>query len=217
MIKKFTIYGERNSGTNYLERIILKNFDIELTWEYGWKHFFGFNDLSNSDDTLFICITRDPYSWINSFWNISHHVPDHLKISTQTLLYNEFYSIKKNKKEMSKDHNIYTKKRYKNIFELRNTKNQFLIEDMPKRVKNYILVRFEDFKDDFEGTIEKIRSYGLKIQKRVKNKKLYPINPKQKQVRKKWKELRKQRHISQNEVYNHPDFSAKYEKILNYV
>jgi hypothetical protein len=44
MIKKFTIMGERCSGTNFLEQIILSNFHINITWEYGWKHFFGFYD-----------------------------------------------------------------------------------------------------------------------------------------------------------------------------
>ena len=45
MITKVTIYGERCSGTTYLENIITKNFNVEITWDYGWKHFFGFNDL----------------------------------------------------------------------------------------------------------------------------------------------------------------------------
>ena len=44
MLKKYTIYGERCSGTNYLESIININFDSNITWEYGWKHFFGFQD-----------------------------------------------------------------------------------------------------------------------------------------------------------------------------
>jgi hypothetical protein len=77
MIKKYTIYGERCSGTNYLENLIDKNFDIKITWEFGWKHFFGFNDnqLKNSDDTLFICIVRNPVDWINSFYRELHHSP----------------------------------------------------------------------------------------------------------------------------------------------
>lgn len=37
MCSKFTIYGERCSGTNFLEEIMLANFDIVVTWDYGWK------------------------------------------------------------------------------------------------------------------------------------------------------------------------------------
>ena len=63
MLQKFTIYGERCSGTNYLENVITMNFNVEITWKYGWKHFFGFQDykLQNSDDTLFVCKVQDKY------------------------------------------------------------------------------------------------------------------------------------------------------------
>ena len=44
MVKYFTIYGERCSGTNFIERAIVKNFEIELTWKYDYKHFFGFHE-----------------------------------------------------------------------------------------------------------------------------------------------------------------------------
>ncbi len=70
-MRKVTIYGERCSGTNYLEELLLLNFDIELTWEYGWKHFFGYNDLSNTDDVLFIGIIRNLPDWLNSFYTLS--------------------------------------------------------------------------------------------------------------------------------------------------
>lgn len=74
MIKYFTIYGERCSGTNYLENLITMNFSIDITWKYGFKHFFGFNDLTDSDETLFIGITRNPYDWFNSLYRDKHHL-----------------------------------------------------------------------------------------------------------------------------------------------
>jgi len=77
-MKKVTIYGERCSGTNYLEELLLLNFDVETVWDYGWKHFFGFNDLTNSDDTLFIGIIRNLEDWINSLYREKHHLPIHL-------------------------------------------------------------------------------------------------------------------------------------------
>lgn len=51
---KVAIYGERCSGTNYLEQLLLLNFDVEIVWDYGWKHFFGFADLTGSDQVVFI-------------------------------------------------------------------------------------------------------------------------------------------------------------------
>ena len=155
-IQKFTIYGERCSGTNYLENIMLANFNINVTWEFGWKHFFGFNndELKNSDDTLFICIVRDPVKWINSFYKELHHlklkyitIEDNEKIDK--FLNDEFWSFNDNPnlfdiekeifkeifKEIMEDRNIYTGDRYKNIFELRYTKLKFLLEDLPKKLK----------------------------------------------------------------------------------
>ncbi len=42
VLTKIQIYGERCSGTNYLEDVITKNFNVDITWEYGWKHFLVF-------------------------------------------------------------------------------------------------------------------------------------------------------------------------------
>ena len=103
MITKYTIYGERCSGTNYLEDIISKNFNVEITWRYGWKHFFGHNitdktnnletDIKNADDVLFICIVRDIIPWINSLYKL------HAKVFISC--YNSYaYSILENKRRV---------------------------------------------------------------------------------------------------------------------
>ena len=78
MIEKFTIYGERCSGTTYLEDLMSINFDTKITWEYGHKHFFGFNDFNNSDDILFIAIIRNLPDYINSLYREKHHLPEEL-------------------------------------------------------------------------------------------------------------------------------------------
>jgi hypothetical protein len=183
MIKKYTIYGERCSGTNYLENIININFDVQITWEYGWKHFFGFDDekLLNSDDTLFICIVRNPIDWINSFYREMHHLKLRYEIDlSENEKLNKFlndeiisiddssveYEIKKEYNELLIDRNIYTKKRYKNIFELRHTKLKWMIEDLPNKVKNYIFIRYEDLINNFESTLFKIKNKGLIVKKK---------------------------------------------------
>jgi hypothetical protein len=170
-IKKVTIYGERCTGTNYLEELITSNFNVTITWEYGWKHFFGFNDLKNSDDTLFIGIIRNPYTWINSFYREQHHLDKSFK-NINKFLNGEFYSIHANNTENMHDRNLYTQKRYANIFEMRHTKNKFLIEDMKSLVKNYILIRYEDLIHDFLNTMNKIKEKGLETKPNIK----YPLN-----------------------------------------
>ena len=127
ILKKIQIYGERCSGTNYLEELLRLNFDVEIVWTYGWKHFFGFNDLNNSDDVLFIGIVRNLEDWINSLYRAKHHLPAHLTRNIDMYLNSEFYSIV-DITEIIKDRNIETGNRYKNIFELRHIKNKFLVE-----------------------------------------------------------------------------------------
>jgi hypothetical protein len=172
MIKKVTIYGERCSGTNYLEELLLLNFNVEIVWNYGWKHFFGFNNLSNSDDVLFIGIIRNLNDWVNSLYREKHHLPSELTKNIDTYLNNTFYSITESGEEIMDDRNIETKERYKNIFELRHVKNNFLVEEIPKLVKNYCLIIYDDLVDNFTEIMNKIKNHNLE----VKNNITFPIN-----------------------------------------
>ena len=166
MINRFTIYGERCSGTNFLEKAILANFDLAVTWNYGWKHFFGHHNFSKGchDDTLFICIVRSPIEWIDSFYRELHHIPPENRVNLNTFLFNTFYSVYGNKETMEDRHMI-TKERYKNIFDLRRVKNNFLIFDLPKLVKNYVIIKYEDLNSNYENVLEYIR-INCKLQKR---------------------------------------------------
>ena len=156
MLKYFTIYGERCSGTNFLENAIKENFELNITWKYDFKHFFGQKDFKNTEDedkTMFIGIIRNPVDWIDSFYNRKHHIPSKNRINIDTFLFNEFYSILDNGNEIIEDRNMITKKRYKNIFECRFIKNNFLIETMPKKVKNYLLIRYEDLYKNYDTVL----------------------------------------------------------------
>jgi nicotinamide riboside kinase len=180
-IKKFIIYGERCSGTNFLENAILENFNIEISWEQGSKHFFCFNnyDKRNFDDTLYIGIVRNPIYWINSFSKELHHVPEINRKNLHNFLFNKFYSVNdeieiipklqtvlfNNKPQkvyrystMLEDLNYVTNKKYKNIFELRKLKNEYLMNIMPTKVKNYILINYENLLNNYEETLEFIKN-----------------------------------------------------------
>jgi len=163
MIQYFTIYGERCSGTNFLMNAILTNFEIEFSnIKYSWKHFFGHYDFQGEnkdeeDKTLFIGIIREPISWIDSFYKKMHHIPIENRKSHHLFLFNPFYSVYDNpyrEDEIMEDRNLITKDRYKNIFELRKIKNNYLINDMPKKVKNYLLIRYEDIRDRYDTVLE---------------------------------------------------------------
>ena len=184
-IKNFTIYGERCSGTNFLEAIFtgksyfyddkkndgsvffkeeLPAFNIPVTWDFGHKHFFGFDDEKikiNGDNTLFIGIVRDPYDWLSSFFIKKHHVPQ-INHSLKNFLFGEWFSINHDEfsenflKEYEEDRNLLNGKRYKNIFELRKNKLNYLFNTMPKIAKNYILIKYEDLCNNQKEIIELI-------------------------------------------------------------
>ena len=149
MVEYFTIFGERCSGTNFLEKSIMKNFYLNLTWDYGWKHLWRFHNFKNSsleDATIFIGIVRNPTSWIDSFFKNPHHIPQNKKINIKSFIEGEFTSIHQNK----------LIEKYNNIFELRRIKNERLMNQMPKLVKNYILIRYEDLNNDFDNVLTNI-------------------------------------------------------------
>jgi hypothetical protein len=228
-MKTVKIYGERCSGTNYLAELLELNFEVNMLpvtadCKYGHKHFFGFQDLSDSDDVLFIGIVRNPVKWINSLYRVPHSVKHENILSVQRFLYNEHVSYIKNPlfktrkpmvfnqgEEIMEDRNIYTGKRYRNLMELRHTKLRFFVEDMPDRVSQYILVRYEDFMSDFEGELRKIQAFGLSPrQNQLVNLDKKPIKP--------WMNMGKDSdEIPAEMVFNHPDFNPQYEKHLGYI
>ena len=210
-MKKVTIYGERCSGTNYLEELLICNFDVEIVWEYGWKHFFGFNDLTNSDDTLFIGIIRNLEDWINSLYREKHHLPTHLTENIDTFLTNTFYSFYIDKTtyqitgdEIMSDRNIDTGERYKNIYELRLVKNKYLIEKMPNLVKNYCLITYDDLVDSFLDVMNKLKNCGLKIKDNIN----FPLNVNYLKKEKNILFKKKEKIIIENEEFKF------YEKLL---
>lgn len=169
MINKFTILGERCSGTNYLQNLISENFNLDITWEYGWKHFFGFNNYENSDNVLFIGIVRNPVNWLISLKKNPYHLQKDLLGEWDKFLTEEFWSFYDNEAthkeqyntEIMTDRNIYTNERYANIFESRKVKCGYLLNDFPKKVKHFILIRYEDLLMDFNKILTQIETFGL--------------------------------------------------------
>lgn len=161
MISKFFILGERCSGTNFLHSSLNKNFKLEYNSIFGHKHFFGHKGFPNNSDTLFVGITREITSWINSFYSTPHHVGYPCRENKNAFLTKEFFSCwdsgKNQGKDIVEDYHWKLKRRFKNIFELRVVKNNFLLYEMPKRVNNYILIRYEDLRDDYKNTLDRIK------------------------------------------------------------
>ena len=86
MIKrKIQIFGQRCSGTNFLERWLLTNFrNIEIVNYYAFKHVWNaklIRDINDNDEILLLVMVRNPFDWIRSFHREPHHCPDLLGLS----------------------------------------------------------------------------------------------------------------------------------------
>ena len=153
-MKTYTILGERNSGTHFLQYAI--SFNFHLKYEKGVKHFFGHSDFPEDtlDTTIYFCMVRDPIEWVDSLFKRLHHIPPENKKSIDAFIQNEWYSIyeegPKNKEEIMEDRNIITKERYKNIFEMRKTKHDYFLKTIKNKVKHVYLLRYEDLLHDYD-------------------------------------------------------------------
>lgn len=183
-ILNFTIYGERCSGTTFLEEAITSNFNLPVMWYYDWKHFFGSYDFdadkkeseinglgAPADNTLFIGIVRNPVRWLHSFSKRKQQLPSGIQ-TLGNFFQREFYSVNDKDEVIAEDVHFITKERFKNIFELRKVKNDFLMNVMPTKVQNYILITYEDLLYKYDETLDAIKNlYHLK-----------PLHPKYLQV-----------------------------------
>jgi hypothetical protein len=188
-IRYFTILGERCSGTHFLQHAILSNFD-GLTYLKGEKHFFGNKEFRDKrggdpatmtlhekqmleidrvspDELLVVSIVRHPVEWVDSFYKRKHHVPPQNREPAKRFMTCEFYSIyeegPRKGMEIMEDRNWRTKERYRHLFELRAEKIAYLREEVPKRAKHHWFLRYEDLRDDYQTTLEKIESqFGLR-------------------------------------------------------
>ena len=164
MINSLNIYGERNSGTNYLETVLTGKsrkfsrdyyaFNIPLVRDYGYKHFFGYHTeqiKNDGDHTLFIGIVRKKDEGKRGKSRTKHQVPKE-NHGIKNFLANEWYSLFDNPNnddgnyglERMDDRDFDTGLRYKNIFALRSKKLRYLYETMPAIAKNYELIKYED-------------------------------------------------------------------------
>jgi hypothetical protein len=158
-IKNFTIVGERHSGTNWLEKTIKLRFEIPITWEYGFKHWLNFPpvNIARSEHTLFFCITRNIYNWINSFYLEPHHINGSLKHSLKN-----FVSKKWSRTQRELDY--ITNKPYNNIFHLRKSKIEYCYYFLPFFVDNIIYIKYEDLQNNMDKLIYFLSSiYNIDI------------------------------------------------------
>lgn len=174
-ISKYTIYGERHSGTKLLQKIITSSTTLNINWNYGYKHWFGFTDkglILDAQDTLFFGIVRNPYDWLLSFYKEPHHVPINNRVPIGNFLFNEWYSVQDyvfNNTEILQDRNFISGHRYKNIFDLRSHKIYYIRQVLPILCRNLVLLRYEDLVSNTVEIISGIKALLNHSQRKQKN------------------------------------------------
>jgi hypothetical protein len=134
MIEKYCVFGERCSGTTYLENLIESNFGLPRTDEFGIKHLWNMTDFTGSDTTLFIGIEREMLSWLDSIARSPHQVQPYCPLDYNTLFFKPFRSYWQYK----------VVDEYENIIECRTTKSNIILNLFPKVLRYYYFIKYED-------------------------------------------------------------------------
>jgi hypothetical protein len=76
--KRIKVFGERNSGSIYLEWLLANNLKVKIAdhWVLGWKHRLAPEPdelTAELRDLLFVVISKNPYAWALS----QHRKPYH--------------------------------------------------------------------------------------------------------------------------------------------
>lgn len=169
-IRQIQIYGERYSGTNFLQHLLEKNLlDISVNYKFGWKHFFINGDVENASDFLFIIIIRDPFDWLRSLYKHPYHAAPEIKnASFSQFIRHEWWCVwdedagKKPEdpiygSEMMFERDPSTLNRFPNVIKLRTAKIKNW-ESLRERTKNHLFIRYEDLRENPEKYINKISS-----------------------------------------------------------
>lgn len=160
-IKYIQIYGERNSGTNYLHNMLEQNFKgVKIGYKYGWKHGFAKTDqiqLADTGNELFIAIWKSPYAWFVSMNGKPHHAPQLYGLPFSKFIKSEWACYEgenydkrdlkkdpiKTSQEMMFERNPNTGLRFQNAITLRNAKSWRFLE-LGNVVENFETMRYED-------------------------------------------------------------------------
>ena len=159
------VFGERNSGTNFIHALLQRNFPAfadapgdrigQFGFRYGWKHGFPMM-LAAPDHVLSICVFRHPETWLRSMHARPWHVAPALRAMTfEEFIRTEWHTIVDERnfgldtddpralQELHWDRHPITGKRFENILALRTAKTAAFLT-LPNRFKTCLLVRQED-------------------------------------------------------------------------
>ena len=185
-MKKIKIYGERNTGTNYLSNLLRENLDIELLegtvpdgkfWalsefnknlyfylmsnkNLGWKHALvdpaKIQRNKIARNVYFLTVSKNPYSFLLSLYKNPYHYKGVKPNSLLEFLQTRWYVQGRENMEA---------RFFRNPVELWNSKNHSYLQLQKKLPLQTVNLRYEDILENPEAEIDKICQL-LKVRKR---------------------------------------------------
>ncbi|MGR3272483.1 hypothetical protein [Thalassococcus profundi] len=73
-LRRYQVFGERSSGTNFVKRLIGKNTALRPIEDLGWKHGFA-QMIAVPEDVAVVCVVRDARPWALSMFAKPWHCP----------------------------------------------------------------------------------------------------------------------------------------------
>jgi hypothetical protein len=169
-ISQIKIFGERNSGTNYIKRLLTVNLKTKIklhsgtyTNPLGWKHCLPDpQTIINKKNTLIIFIIRNLEEWLNSMY----FRPYHLKGKKN---FNDFITERNKSKEHRKNHpvNLFSYEK-ENLFQIRYKKFKRYLTFLKEH--NVILINLKFAQQEPQHFLILISKFGI-----ITNKNFKPI------------------------------------------
>lgn len=181
-ITNVCVLGERVSGTCFVQSLLSDNTNLRVVSPYGHKHFYQDTDKmrnqNETNETLFVFISRDLVEWLNSFRNNTFHADKPIRNckNMSSFLRVEWKCIFDNTSgtpetsveygtEMMCERNPSDGRRFENVIKMRNSKMWHFL-GIEEHVQNYVHVRYEDARDDPEAFVKTIQTkFGIKTSK----------------------------------------------------
>lgn len=155
-LRYLQIFGERCSGTNYVAQLLRKNLrGLQPTEAHGWKHGFPDRVRLPADDTLFVVVVRDPFTWVRSLCRMPWHAAPELHgMAIGAFLRAPWWcqwgqdmdlaaDDPRQGTEMRHERDPRTGERFANVMALRTGKHHAWL-DLSTRVAHAVVVRYED-------------------------------------------------------------------------
>lgn len=161
------LYGERCSGTNYVETLLTRNFPaLSMGRRYNWEKHNFVNPPFTLETQLAVVVVRDVFDWLRSLHRSPHQVGYwYRKVDFSGFLRHEWSSIfngfliERQRqfpvrfKEVMYERHPLTGERIANVVALRNLKLQSHLK-VRALYRHWVILRFEEARDTPEAVLD---------------------------------------------------------------